>query len=83
MGGDADDPDVAQADMNGTSGSKGGKGEAAKVRHAIQDPPDYFNRLTSQDNLFKIVERRYTAKARQLGSTRSSLSTSITSIQPG
>lgn len=47
----------------GDSGASPQAGIAAQ-----QDPLDYFDRLKPQDNLFKVVERRYRGKARELES---------------
>lgn len=45
----------------GAIGSPGAINPAAQ-----QDPADYFNRLKPHDNLFKVVERRYRGKSREL-----------------
>jgi hypothetical protein len=38
---------------------------ASDVATNSSDPADYFTRLSAADNLFKIVERKYTDKSRQ------------------
>jgi hypothetical protein len=37
--------------------------QSGKPTAGTSDPADYFNRLTSDDNLFKVIERRYQKQA--------------------
>jgi hypothetical protein len=60
-GGDGSGESVSVIDMNGMGGKNGAKG----ANGAIQDPADYFSRLSAKDNIFKVVERRYTKKSQQ------------------
>jgi hypothetical protein len=72
-GGKADLFGLGASDSNTSNG--GGKADskdfgsnrapASDVATNSSDPADYFTRLSAADNLFKIVERKYTDKSRQ------------------
>ncbi|MDR3608436.1 MAG: hypothetical protein P4M08_13790 [Oligoflexia bacterium] len=59
---DSTSPGGAKGDVKDLSS---GRSPASADVMGSADPIDYFTRLNSSDNLFKIVERRYTSKSRQ------------------